>query len=196
MKTMAIPEEHEDKTIENFEERPSNSIVDARDMVEQRLNQLHETNDIDSLVLLGDIGTGKTHLMASIYHGITAYNDQIRGEGSDYYPRPSEWYNFTDFIKSVKESYDERNKNPMKRAKKTTYLFFDDVGNESPTDHNASLFYQIIDYKYRNHEPVFLTSNRSADQFINRYGQAVMSRLHSMGEILHLTGPDYRENQR
>lgn len=192
---MNIPQEHENKTLENFEGRNEDSIVAAKDLVQERLEQLHETNDIDSVVLLGDIGTGKTHLLASIYHGITQYNDQIRGEGSEYFPRPLEWYNFTDFIKGVKESYDERNKDPMKRAKKTTYLFFDDVGNESPTDHNASLFYQMIDYKYRNHEPIFLTSNRSADEFTNRYGQAVMSRLHSMGKILHLTGPDYRANK-
>lgn len=183
---------HEHKTLDSFEERNKSSIQEAYQTVKDRLDTLHDTNEIESLALLGDVGVGKTHLLSAIRNGIDEYNKKIRGEGSEYFPRPSEWYNWSDFVAMEKASYDSRDKSPMYRARKTTYLFLDDVGAESNTDHNASIFYRIIDYKYRNHEPVFLTGNASLEFFTDRYGKAITSRLHAMGGIIEMNGQDYR----
>ena len=76
------------------------------------------------------------------------------------------------------------------------YLFIDDLGNESKSEFNvADILLPIIDYRYVNKKPTFISSNYSLAELYGMYGSVIkgdyaqkqvrplISRLKTFGEL-------------
>lgn len=72
-------------------------------------------------------------------------------------------------------------------------ICFDDFGAEKLTDAKRENFYYIIDKRYREMKPIILTSNFLIKE-INEVEPRIASRFAEMGEIIQLTGKDYRKH--
>lgn len=113
----------------------------------------------------GPLGVGKTYLM-------TALSKDLNKIGAGI-----EFISINHFIESLKEnmSYKVNNNQAMiNRLKKAEILILDDLGTEQMTDWSIkTIIYNIIDYRFLNSLPVFVTSNFT----IKEYEQIIKNKL-------------------
>jgi len=138
--------------------------------------------DKNGLAFVGDYGVGKTHLAAAISNylidncGVTVcfgtqveLLDKIRGEMSF-------------------------NRDETKHKMKTLdLLVLDDFGKEKPSEWTDQILFEVINARYERKLPIIITTNMSAQQLIDKYGNAVMSRLTECCRWVNVQGSNRRE---
>jgi len=134
-----------------------------------------------SIVLVGGVGSGKTHLAAAI-----ANNLIDRGI-------PVLFSTFSDHLEHIREEYDHTGKKEyLAKMKTVPMLVLDDVGKERKTEWTQNILFDVINYRYEHLLPVIITTNFSYDDLANYIGDAVFSRLYEMGSAIATRGKDYR----
>lgn len=68
---------------------------------------------------------------------------------------------------------------------------FDDIGTERATDAAKQNLYQILNRRYLDMMPTFITMNGTFQDF-DRQEPRIASRLMEMGEVIRITAEDYR----
>jgi DNA replication protein DnaC len=70
----------------------------------------------------------------------------------------------------------------------------DDIGKTNPTKAKRSMYFHIINERYKAQRPIIYSSNEDAESLTDRIGDASASRLLGMsrGRIVRVEGPDYR----
>mgnify|MGYP004533734841 CR=1 FL=1 len=139
-----------------------------------------ETNQGNGLLFVGTVGTGKTHLAASIANYI------IKELGI-----PVIVLNVTELFEKLR-NFSETN-NTLKELKKIPLLILDDIGKEKVTDWNREKLYEIINARYEDYLPVVITSNDTPANMERNLGGATYSRLCEMCELITMTGRDWRK---
>jgi len=162
-----------------------------------------------SMVLAGPPGTGKTHLLASMWHHFNVWKarKEISELGTlDDYAGPFgviatetalewRWRRATDAQFSRRHDNGESPTDILNELATTVLLIIDDFGIVSPTAaawHNA--MNQILCERYRSgHHTVLSTNLRSREVagIYGAHGERIASRL-SAGQCLRLDGPDRR----
>lgn len=73
-------------------------------------------------------------------------------------------------------------------------LVWDDIGKANPTEAKRSMYFQIINERYKAQRPILYSSNEDVETLSDRIGDAAASRLlgMSMGRIVRVEGPDFR----
>lgn len=183
-KNSGIPKRFRGKTFENYEERSGNSIA-----YKKAKNFAENFPDIDKgLLLVGSVGTGKTHLAAAIS------NKLISRLYSVYFG------NTTDIMSFIKSTYSKDAEVTELEAvklmtEKVDLLVIDDLGKENETTNTIAVLYQIINRLYENEKPVIITTNYNSIDLAKKLGergQAIVSRITGMCEPVTLTGEDWR----
>lgn len=140
------------------------------------------------LLFTGPVGTGKTHLAAAIANKLMENLYSVI------------FGNVTDIITLIKTTY--RKDSEMTEAEMiklftddTDVFIFDDLGKENATENTSTLIYQIVNRLYENEKPVVVTTNFTSAALRKKLGEkgdAIMSRLAEMCEIIKVEGPDWR----
>ena len=147
------------------------------------------------LSLVGNYGTGKTHLAAAITHKIIYQGYQpIFGT-------------LISLLGKVKASYSD----PYAKENEDTIinkyincdlLIIDDLGKEKPSEWILEKLYYIINCRYENLKPIIITSNYNNDKLVERLTvnnnletpEAIVSRLCEMSQGVNLNNcEDYRK---
>lgn len=146
-----------------------------------------EENDGQGLMLYGTVGTGKTHLAASIGNYI------VYELGYDVYFMP-----FTEFLNTLKLYMNDKSRAEefMKRLYKADLLIMDDLGKEKYTEWSAEQLFSLLDRRYRECLPVIVTTNFTPKELDGRVDSAVMSRLAGSCKFIRMNGDDYRRKKR
>ncbi|MCS1351177.1 ATP-binding protein [Mechercharimyces sp. CAU 1602] len=73
-------------------------------------------------------------------------------------------------------------------------LVWDDIGKSNPTESKQSMYFQIINERYKSKLPIIYSSNEDSETLEERIGGGATSRLFGMshGRIYPVQGPDYR----
>jgi DNA replication protein DnaC len=71
----------------------------------------------------------------------------------------------------------ERLRQLLNGAEQVDVLVWDDIGKAKPSEAKESLYYQIIDYRYRNRKPIIFSSNEDRATLAERIGFAAADRL-------------------
>ena len=145
--------------------------------------------DVDKgLLLVGPVGTGKTHLAAAIS------NKLISRLYSVYFG------NTTDIMSFIKSTYSKDAEVTEVEAvklmtEKVDLLVIDDLGKENETTNTIAVLYQIINRLYENEKPVIITTNYNSIDLAKKLGergQEIVSRITGMCEPVILAGEDWR----
>lgn len=144
----------------------------------------------DGLILCGNPGCGKTHLLSAITNtllgqgvGVIFVNvpellKKIRSTfQKDSYGRPAVGYTESDIY------------NKLQNAE---LLVLDDVGAERCSGWTEEFIYTLVNGLYVNKKPLLVSTNLKLEEIINQVGERTFDRMIEMCRIVECTAPSYR----
>ena len=133
-----------DRTIVNGESRRQFDICKR---YAENFDKLFEKNQ--GLLLLGDIGTGKTHLACCIGNYLISRMVSVFATSISRIIQQTNGYS-----RGAEEEY-------LRRMNSAKLLILDDLGAERSTDYALEIVYNVIDSRYRSKKPMIVTTNIS-----------------------------------
>lgn len=124
------------------------------------------------LLLLGQVGSGKTHLAAA------AVNYLLERERRNLL-----FTGATDFFEELKSSFDADEESKSKawrlqqKVKKVPFLVIDDLGSHNFSDWARSVLFTILNYRLNEMQTTIITTNLNSEQLRENLGNRLMSRL-------------------
>ena len=179
LRTSGLPISYQDKTFENFE--PGLNI-DAVNRIKKYLEEKLWRKG-KGLILIGGVGTGKTHLASAIVHELAKQDIFVL------------FIFVPDFLDELRETYEENyedDEDKFELVKNARVLVLDDLGTERITDWTREKITQLINYRYSNALPTIITTNLTTQELGARIGERALSRLLGMSEIIPILGEDWR----
>lgn len=132
-----------------------------------------------SILMLGNVGTGKTHLAASVGNQIL-----LETKHSVLYATASQ------VIRHVKNSFDRDADHTESDAYaafgKPQLLILDEVGVQNATEFELTVMFEVINWRYEEMLPTMVISNRSIEDLPRFLGDRVVDRLRENGGKLVL----------
>lgn len=183
MRKMGISERELNKTFSNYKtdsEFKESILAAVRQYASDFVND--GLTDENALLLLGQVGCGKTHLAMAAFMYILTNGDAVKG----YIMK---WVDCVTDLKQTVISDPEHYKRIMNKIKTTDCLFIDDLFKGSITETDIKYAYDIINYRYEKALPIICTCEKNVQEIIN-IDEAVGSRLAEMakGHIIEMQG--------
>lgn len=138
-----------------------------------------------SLLLLGGVGTGKTHLANAIANKI------IRDQGKT--ALYSTIGNILRFIRSTYSNNDMSESQAFQIFSDPDLLIIDEIGVQKSSEFELTALFDIINDRYENMLPTIIISNHGPDELPNYLGDRVVDRLREGGEAVVF---DWSSNRR
>ena len=136
----------------------------------------------ESIIYMGNYGTGKTHLAAAILKDVLK-----KGHSGVFLTMP-------DLINKIKSSWNEDGDDKIiKSLKEVDLLVIDDIGAENSKDWIREKLYIILNSRYESMKSTIFTTNCSWSELKKNIGERIESRLCEMCKVVRLTGPDRRK---
>lgn len=181
-----IPSEIKNATFENFVTKTKEEEFALR--TSKRYVEIFDTNQKNTLVFAGDVGTGKTHLAYSI-----AKEMQNRGKRVIFITIPDLLLSIRDTFKNSEMSEYEL----TKKYKEVDLLVLDDIGAEyisKKTGWGTEIIFSIV--TARTDSPTIFTTNLNSVALESKYGgiegKRIVSRMRKNATNLLFTGEDKR----
>ena len=155
-----------------------------------------DTHDAGFLVLIGPIGTGKTHQAYGALRRIAEAGprrfEMIAVTAPDMYGllRPG--------------GSDKSSEHELKRLCRVPLLLLDDLGTEKLSEFTEEATYRLLNERYNQCLPLIVTTNLPVrtpagcndPDLVSRLGDRLASRVAQAAAIVTLTGPDLRRQNR
>lgn len=181
LRKSGIGKEFRNKRFDNFDFSRSMATMEgykrAMDYENEFLNI--ENGRCNSIMFLGQVGSGKTHLSMAICNEL-----MDRGISVIY-------MGYRDCLTNIKQNMLDSvyyNK-VMNRYKNARVLFIDDLFKGKISDSDVNIMFELINYRYFNNLPVIISSECGVDRLLG-IDEALGSRLIEMskGRIVELRG--------
>jgi DNA replication protein DnaC len=147
------------------------------------------------LFLTGEVGTGKTHLMAAAVIEIERGFNEARGNGVR---QASKMVNVSDLMAECRNAIGADGMgDPIETYKSVGLLALDDLGIQKRTDWTDENIYRIFDYRLRNELPMIVTSNFTVKEIAAWPGwERIADRIVEAAKIIRLRPGSYRQSAR
>jgi DNA replication protein DnaC len=173
LKMSGISEEFRLKTLKNFDYEKDIRLMEAFTKVKTYLAEFEKdkNNRKNSIMLLGQVGSGKTHLAIAISNELLD-----KSVGVIYMP-------YRESIISLKQSVmdNENYQREIRKYKNAQVLFIDDLFKGAITISDINIMYEIINYRYFKNMPIIVTCEKNLDD-IMQIDEAIGSRLYEMSK--------------
>src|SRR6266567_3538812 len=207
-----IPKRYEHCELSNFEfDGPHAHLMKAR-MAACRFVEEYSSNNNTGLLLIGSIGTGKTHLAVGII------KELVVSKGI-----PGLFYDYRELLKQIQNSYNDSVKatelEVLRPVFEAEVLVLDELGAVKPTEWVWDTVSLILNSRYNENRTTIITTNypddpakdagaNPASEFSraqraarsetlgDRIGERMRSRLHEMCRIIRMEGADFRQTFR
>src|SRR6266849_9174036 len=163
--------------------------------------QEYDPRDGTGLLIIGQIGTGKTHLAVGII------KELIVNKGI-----PCLFYDYRELLKQIQNSYNDSVKatelDVLRPVFETDVLVLDELGAVKPTEWVWDTVSLILNTRYNDNRTTIITTNfddkpagaiggprgAARDETLgDRIGERMRSRLHEMCRIIKMEGRDFRQ---
>lgn len=126
----------------------------------------------NSIALLGQPGSGKTHLLIAIMNNLI----KKKSVYCMYFP-------YVEGMSDLKDDFDQL-ETKLDAMRKADVLFIDDLfkpvkGQPRATDWQVEQIQSVVNYRYLNHKPLLISSELTTDELLD-IDEALGSRIHQM----------------
>ncbi len=173
-----------------------------------RFAQEYDPRDGTGLLIIGRIGTGKTHLAVAII------KELILNKGFSCL-----FYDYRELLKEIQNSYNSAVQTTeldvLRPVFETDILVLDELGAVKPTEWVWDTVSLILNTRYNDNRTTIITTNfedqpaagagtggstaraaTRAESLGDRIGERMRSRLHEMCRIIKMEGEDFRQTFR
>jgi DNA replication protein DnaC len=175
-----------------------------------RFAQEYDPREGTGLLIIGKIGTGKTHLAVGITKELIL-NKSI----------PCLFYDYRELLKEIQNSYNATVQTTeldvLRPVFETDVLVLDELGAVKPTEWVWDTVSLILNTRYNNNRTTIITTNfedqpaagangstslsparaaTRAETLGDRIGERMRSRLHEMCRVIKMEGEDFRQTFR
>lgn len=174
LKFSEITDEFKNMTFGNFllEGKPE-VIKEAFECAKDYFIEFDHIKDkrVNSISLLGQPGAGKTHLLTAL-----ANNLIVKKQVSVLY------FPFVEGFNDLKNDFDLLEEK-LTKMKRIGVLFIDDLfkGRTFPTDFQIEQMFAVINYRYLNHKPIMVSSEKTVDELCD-IDEALGTRIYQMSK--------------
>lgn len=170
-----------DRTFTNFDVRRNMQAYQQCKSYAEREGLF--TDDRNCLIIYGDVGTGKTHLAASIANHLIEMGIPVL------------FGTFSDHLEHIREEYDSPHpRKYLSEMKNVPLLVLDDFGKEKRTEWTQQILFGIVNYRYEHKSPFVITTNFNIDGLANYVGTPIFSRLNEVCSAVDTGSGDYRRS--
>ena len=174
-----ISEEFRNKNFENFKTINDSQSINAYNKAREYSNNFHiiKNNTQNSIMFMGQSGSGKTHLSLSIANVL-----MDNGVGVVY-------MGYRDVITQIKQNImDEVYYNKiMNRYKNAKVLLIDDLFKGKVTESDINIMFELLNFRYFNKLPVIVSCEMDVDRILS-VDEAIGSRLVEMCKCVEVKG--------
>ena len=173
------------KTIDTFDFKAQPSL---NDRLVKELMRGEYLNKKENVLLIGNSGTGKTHLACAIAFAACAQGKKVR------------FFSVTALVTELIECREERKlKRLQKQLDRLNLLVLDELGYVPFSKIGAELLFEIVGRAYEHHS-LMITTNLPFEQWTEVFGSqrltgALLDRLTHRCHILEANGDSYRLRQ-
>ena len=189
MTSSGISEEDSKKGFKGFETFGESALETAKNTAISYVQNFKniETERINSVMLCGSSGRGKTTL------GLAISNNLIStGVGVRYMP-------YRDVVTTLKQQLSGDSKyqynETMYRLKNARVLFIDDLLKGKVNETDVNIMYEVINHRYLQRKPIIISTEKTIEQLLE-FDEAIGSRLIEMSKGYIITFdssvPNYR----
>ena len=143
-----------------------------------------QRGEFKSLVMIGNAGTGKTHLGCGI---LREYGWGLYRTAPDIVEELRRAKSFT---------ADETEAEIIKRYGHAALLIIDEIGRGIAATDEKYMLYQVLNARYNTRKPTVLISNHTKADFFKYIGVAASDRLVESADLLEMNGESYRRELR
>ena len=155
------------------------AIIAARNFVTEI-----QRGEFKSFVMIGNAGTGKTHLACAI----------LREYGYGLYRTAPDIVEELRRAKSFTAS--ETEADLIRHYGHTPLLVIDEIGRGIEATAEKYMIYQVLNARYNTRKPTVLISNHTKKDFLQYIGVAAADRLVESADMLEMNGESYRRELR
>jgi DNA replication protein DnaC len=173
------------KTIDTFDFKAQPSI---NEQLVRELMRAEYIGKKENVLLIGNPGTGKTHLACALAFSACTQGHRVR------------FYTVTALVTELLECREERRLQRLhKQLQRLHLLLLDELGYVPFSKAGAELLFEVISRAYEQHS-LMLTSNLSFEEWTEVFGSerltgALLDRLTHRCHILEANGESYRLRQ-
>lgn len=169
-----VPPRFRDKTFENFKAADGKQASNLRKIREYADAVCSDGHGGRSLVMMGKVGTGKTHLgCALLQYAIRATQQACH------------YWTFAELVRAVKGSFakgsDYSEQDIYNDFAAPRLVVLDEVGIQNFTDFEQAVAYEAINHRYLAEKPTVLITNLQAADLPMCVGERVVDRLREGG---------------
>jgi DNA replication protein DnaC len=136
--------------------------------------------DTKGALVTAPCGTGKTHALVSFFKKLELITPSVM------------FVTLQDLLSAIRSEMLENKEYMLDKALKSKILIIDDFGVEKQTEWVIDTFYKIINERYNNNLPVFISTNLNVKEIKDYFGERVLSRLYGMCNFFTFKGKDFR----
>lgn len=147
-------------------------------------SQNFEEFGLESLLLWGEPGNGKSHLAAAIHNNLRKQNKVVV------------FISMPDLLKKIRSTFnrnsEESEEQILRALNLCDLLIIDDIGAEKVSEWVQEVIFIIVDSRYRRNRPILATSNLEPKQLADRIGKRAYDRLVEMSQPIENKATSYR----
>ncbi len=185
MESANINKRFEHKGFEDFITEDSNKAA-LKAMKKYAANFETVLNSGESLLLIGPVGTGKTHLGMAVLTELIMRPLYLR-----FNLLRKKYISLPQFLTDLRASGDE---NALKDTAESEFLVVDDMGIETLDDWAREKVFTLVNTRYQDKLPTLFISDLSPSELVNKLDERILSRLHEMCRGVKIGGADRRLN--
>lgn len=161
-----ISESFRKRTFKNFEE----VTEDLSKIKKECVNFVREKEyQQKSIVLTGQVGSGKTHLTIAIANELLDANVRVY------------FVDYRQLVTELKQSLIDRDRygEIMRKCREADILFIDDLFKGKMTETDVNIVYEIVNYRYLNKKQMIITSEKNIYEMLE-FDEGIASRIYEM----------------